>query len=176
VWQTDEMVEEWELPDTDGKLVLLSGDGHEFLALRYDDDDAEPCVVALSEGETVRKLADTFELFLHGLEFREPDAAVVALLPTSPAVSNKPEDTVLAEVRRLVAAPVLIEKARLWRQDNFLEDGQATDVWFLSLPATSAEESARMVADVTAALAPSFSTQLIAPFLNSGDAICVLEN
>ncbi len=63
---------EWEVPEW---AVMLSGDGHTWVALDY-RGSAEPSVVYLEEsrrddGFTVTELAPSFDVFLEGLELDE---------------------------------------------------------------------------------------------------------
>jgi hypothetical protein len=58
-------VQEWELPE---KLVLIEGDGHEWLALDYRDSLIEPRIIVIeSEGCSYKVMAKTFNDFMGSL-------------------------------------------------------------------------------------------------------------
>lgn len=60
------LIREWQLPEN---LVLLTGDGHSWIALDYRESGAsgEPAVVWVDETPTDARLADSFADFLAGL-------------------------------------------------------------------------------------------------------------
>jgi len=132
LWCSDELCEEWQLPDARlGKLLLLSGDGHEWLTLCYKKDGVEPSVVALSEGEggggggggdddddgdnddegaqyKAIEVAATVADFIQSLEFHDDgDSIVLALSPaaaaaTPPAQQQMSFEAVRSELNRLL--------------------------------------------------------------------------
>ncbi|MED3648801.1 SMI1/KNR4 family protein [Halalkalibacterium halodurans] len=65
ILDTKHLTKEWGLPDD---LVLLSGDGHTWVALDYSDKGKEPPVIYYDTDEGVKHvLADTFSDFINGL-------------------------------------------------------------------------------------------------------------
>ena len=61
---------EWGLPKN---IVLISGDGHIWIALDYRNQSENPPVILLDEeGAGVRTLAPNFESFINGLTVDEP--------------------------------------------------------------------------------------------------------
>ncbi|MBZ0235605.1 MAG: SMI1/KNR4 family protein [Deltaproteobacteria bacterium] len=72
---------EWEVPEW---AVMLSGDGHSWVALDY-RESVEPAVVYLDEsddGFAVVELAPSFEAFLDGLELEEGQTCWGSQAPT----------------------------------------------------------------------------------------------
>ncbi|MDQ0271640.1 SMI1/KNR4 family protein [Cytobacillus purgationiresistens] len=68
------LIQEWELPED---IVLISGDGHSWVALDYRKRKENPSVIYLdSEMEQTIELADSFDEFLQGLytaEYKEEE-------------------------------------------------------------------------------------------------------
>ena len=65
ILQTPYFIDEWELPRN---IVLLSGDGHSWIALDYRNTGINPPVILLeTEDEAVIPLASSFSDFLHQL-------------------------------------------------------------------------------------------------------------
>lgn len=65
ILDTKYLTKEWGLPNN---LVLLSGDGHTWVALDYSDKGKEPPVIYYDTDEGVKHvLADTFSDFINGL-------------------------------------------------------------------------------------------------------------
>ncbi|MCM3791516.1 SMI1/KNR4 family protein [Domibacillus indicus] len=61
------LIEEWDLPD---RVVLLSGDGHTWIALDYRNTDQEPPVIYIdTEDEQIFQLAPNFAAFVDGLKW-----------------------------------------------------------------------------------------------------------
>ncbi|ROR98006.1 SUKH superfamily protein [Sinobacterium caligoides] len=65
IFDSEWLSQEWELPE---KLVLIEGDGHEWLALDYRRSSEEPKVIIIeSEGCTYKVLASNFNAFIESL-------------------------------------------------------------------------------------------------------------
>ena len=65
IFCTEYMTEEWQLPE---RLVLLSGDGHEWLAFDYREHSSDPPVILIeSESCTWVQLASNFRDFLDSM-------------------------------------------------------------------------------------------------------------
>lgn len=59
------LIEEWDMPKG---LVLLSGDGHSWIALDYRETKEKPPIIYIdNEGGQLFQLAPSFEVFLEGL-------------------------------------------------------------------------------------------------------------
>lgn len=71
IGENDYLIEEWELPK---ELILLSGDGHSWVALDYRNSDGNNPPVCYIESERRKsiKIANDFEGFLSGLKEPEP--------------------------------------------------------------------------------------------------------
>lgn len=65
ILQSEYLIQEWELPNN---VVLISGDGHSWIALDYRIKMTEPPVIFIdTEEEKIIELAPNFEAFLNGL-------------------------------------------------------------------------------------------------------------
>ncbi len=65
------LIQEWEMPEN---LVLLSGDGHTWIALDYRNVAENPPVIFIdNEVEQIIELAPNFESFLQNLTTYEYD-------------------------------------------------------------------------------------------------------
>lgn len=65
ILQSEYLIQEWELPEN---VVLISGDGHSWIALDYRNKKAEPPVIFIdTDEEKIIDLAPNFEVFLNGL-------------------------------------------------------------------------------------------------------------
>ncbi len=65
ILESEYLIEEWDLPK---KVVLISGDGHSWIALDYRQTKAEPPVIFIDvDDEQIIELAPNFEAFLNGL-------------------------------------------------------------------------------------------------------------
>ena len=63
--QSDYFIQEWEMPEG---LLLLSGTGHEWVALDYRETTDNPPVIFIdNEAEQIVELALDFNMFLAGL-------------------------------------------------------------------------------------------------------------
>lgn len=77
ILQSAFLIEEWGLPKD---IVLISGDGHSWIALDYRKTNEDPPIIYIdTESEQIIELADSFEAFLSGLyiehrEFEETDS------------------------------------------------------------------------------------------------------
>lgn len=59
------LIQEWDLPEN---VVLISGDGHSWIALDYREGKTEPTVIFIDvDDEQTVELASSFEVFLNGL-------------------------------------------------------------------------------------------------------------
>ncbi|MGM9922980.1 MAG: SMI1/KNR4 family protein [Bacillus sp. (in: firmicutes)] len=69
IMETPYYIQEWELPEN---IILLSGDGHSWIALDYRNQKADPPVIYVdAESEQIIELAPDFNIFLDGLYVRE---------------------------------------------------------------------------------------------------------
>lgn len=65
ILDSDYLIEEWNLPK---RIVLISGNGHTWIALDYRETKECPPVILIDEnGEGITEIAQSFELFLEGL-------------------------------------------------------------------------------------------------------------
>lgn len=65
ILESEYLIEEWELPK---KIVLISGDGHTWIAFDYRNTNENPPIILIdNDGEDIIELAPSFELFLNGL-------------------------------------------------------------------------------------------------------------
>lgn len=65
------LIEEWGLPNN---IVLISGDGHSWIALDYRNTKEEPPVIFIDiEDEMIIELASNFDSFLNGLTVWKDD-------------------------------------------------------------------------------------------------------
>ncbi|KIL74491.1 SMI1/KNR4 family protein [Pseudobacillus badius] len=65
ILETGYLIEEWGLPK---HIVLISGDGHTWIALDYRKTSENPPVILIEDdGETIIELAPDFLVFLEGL-------------------------------------------------------------------------------------------------------------
>lgn len=65
ILESEYLIQEWELPNN---VVLISGDGHSWIALDYRIKMPEPPVIFIdTEEEMIIELAPNFEAFLNGL-------------------------------------------------------------------------------------------------------------
>lgn len=59
------LIDEWGLPK---KVVLISGDGHTWIAFDYRYTDENPSIILIDhDGEEIIEIAPDFESFLNGL-------------------------------------------------------------------------------------------------------------
>lgn len=59
------LIDEWGLPK---KVVLISGDGHTWIAFDYRYTDENPPIILIDhDGEEIIEIAPDFESFLNGL-------------------------------------------------------------------------------------------------------------
>ncbi|MBO9128520.1 SMI1/KNR4 family protein [Bacillus sp. 165] len=65
ILESEYLIQEWGLPNN---IVLISGDGHSWIALDYRNTSEEPPVIFIDvEEEQIINLAPNFEIFLNGL-------------------------------------------------------------------------------------------------------------
>ncbi|MDQ0216682.1 hypothetical protein J2S13_003156 [Oikeobacillus pervagus] len=65
ILESDYLIKEWGLPK---EVVLISGDGHTWIAFDYRNTNKEPPVILIeNDGEEIIELAPNFETFLNGL-------------------------------------------------------------------------------------------------------------
>lgn len=65
ILQSSYLISEWGLPK---KLIIISGDGHWWIALDYRNCNEEPPVIHIeSDGGLTIELANNFDSFLRGL-------------------------------------------------------------------------------------------------------------
>ncbi|MFS0783119.1 SMI1/KNR4 family protein [Bacillus sp. 1P06AnD] len=65
------LIDEWGLPND---IVLLSGNGHSWVALDYRNTKEEPAVIWIDvDNEQIIELASNFDSFLNGLTIWEDD-------------------------------------------------------------------------------------------------------
>lgn len=64
------LIQEWDLPEN---IVLISGDGHSWIALDYRNNETEPTITYIdTEQQQEIMLANNFEGFINGLvEYEE---------------------------------------------------------------------------------------------------------
>lgn len=71
ILESQYLIEEWDLPND---VVLISGDGHSWIALDYRKTKEEPPVIFIDgDSEQIFELAPNFESFLNGLTIWEDD-------------------------------------------------------------------------------------------------------
>ncbi|RFU70953.1 SMI1/KNR4 family protein [Peribacillus saganii] len=71
ILESSYLIEEWDLPDN---VVLISGDGHSWIALDYRKTKEEPPVIFIdTDSEQIFELAPNFHSFLNGLTIWEDD-------------------------------------------------------------------------------------------------------
>lgn len=69
IMETDYLIEEWSLPK---HIILISGDGHTWLALDYRNKKEEPPIIFIDvDDEKMIELASNFDDFLNGLYIEE---------------------------------------------------------------------------------------------------------
>lgn len=65
ILESEYLIEEWGLPK---KVVLISGDGHTWIAFDYRNTDENPPIILIDhDGEEITELAPDFESFLNEL-------------------------------------------------------------------------------------------------------------
>ncbi|PEC50331.1 SMI1/KNR4 family protein [Bacillus sp. AFS096315] len=65
ILESEYLIQEWGLPNN---IVLISGDGHSWIALDYRNTIEEPPVIFIDvDEEQIINLAPNFEMFLNGL-------------------------------------------------------------------------------------------------------------
>ncbi|WP_068672131.1 SMI1/KNR4 family protein [Oceanobacillus sp. Castelsardo] len=65
ILESEYLIKEWGLPK---KVVLISGDGHTWIAFDYRNTDENPPIILIDhDGEEITELAPDFESFLNGL-------------------------------------------------------------------------------------------------------------
>ncbi|MEC2074038.1 SMI1/KNR4 family protein [Alkalihalophilus marmarensis] len=71
------LIQEWDLPEN---IVLISGDGHAWIALDYRNTNSEPAVMYIDvEQEHELQLAHNFESFINGLiDYSEEEEVDIA--------------------------------------------------------------------------------------------------
>lgn len=70
ILDSPDLIEEWDLPKN---IILISGDGHTWIALDYRERLENPSVILIDEeGAGVQTLAPNFETFINGLTVDEP--------------------------------------------------------------------------------------------------------
>ncbi|AZV41702.1 hypothetical protein BAOM_1091 [Peribacillus asahii] len=71
ILESQYLIEEWDLPSN---VVLISGDGHSWIAFDYRKTKVEPPIIFIDgDGEQIFELAPNFESFLTGLTIWEDD-------------------------------------------------------------------------------------------------------
>lgn len=71
ILENEYLIQEWELPEN---IVLISGDGHSWVAFDYRNKKKEPSVIYIdTDSEQIIELAPNFEIFLNGLYVEETE-------------------------------------------------------------------------------------------------------
>lgn len=65
IQESEYLIDEWGLPK---KVVLISGDGHTWIAFDYRYTDESPPIILIDhDGEEITEITPDFESFLNGL-------------------------------------------------------------------------------------------------------------
>ena len=68
ILESEYLIKEWALPED---IVLISGDGHSWIALDYRDTKTQPSIIYIEktpeDKNLIYKLTDNFEMFVQGL-------------------------------------------------------------------------------------------------------------
>ncbi|NKE08214.1 SMI1/KNR4 family protein [Bacillus selenatarsenatis] len=90
------LIQEWELPDN---IVLISGDGHSWIALDYRTSKIEPPVILIdAESNEEIQLAKDFEEFINGLMNYTEESGMDEMNSIQPDMENRGYYTEIDEV------------------------------------------------------------------------------
>lgn len=71
ILENEYLIQEWEMPEN---IVLISGDGHSWIAFDYRNKKEEPSVIYIdTDSDQIIELAPNFEIFLNGLYVEETE-------------------------------------------------------------------------------------------------------
>lgn len=91
------IIKEWDLPEN---IILISGDGHTWIALDYREYSENPPVILIDEDVAgVQTLAANFEDFINGLTVDEPMDWVDYILYEASLLDETTKLAIAAEVR-----------------------------------------------------------------------------
>lgn len=97
ILDSPDLIEEWDLPKN---IILISGDGHTWIALDYREHSKNPPVILIDEDVAgIQTLAASFESFIDRLTVDEPMDWVDYVLYEASQLDEKTKMFIAAEVR-----------------------------------------------------------------------------